>query len=49
MGGVGQEVAPSAVVDTRKGKMAKVAVMLKSFMGKRGGRSKNNNGDDDSD
>ena len=49
VGGVGGEVTPSAVVDKRKEKMAEVAVVLKSFMGKRGGRSKKNNGDDDSD
>ena len=47
VGGVGGEVAPSAVVDKRKEKMAEVAVVLKSFMGKRGKQSKKNNRDSD--
>ena len=49
VGGVGGGVAPSAVVDKRKEKMAEVAVVLKGIMRNCGGKSKKNNGDDDSE
>ena len=49
MGGVAGGVGPSAVVDKRKEKMAKVAVVLKGIMRKGGNKSKKNNGDSDSD
>ena len=47
VGGVGGEVDASGDVDKRNEKMAEVAVVLKSFMRKRGNsnRSKKNNGD----
>ena len=47
VGGVGGEVVASGGVDKRNEKMAAVASVLKSFMRKRGGQSKKNNGDND--
>ena len=47
VGGVEGDVDTSSDADKRKEKMTEVAVVLKSFMRKRGKRSKKNNGDDD--
>ena len=49
VGGVEGEVAPSAVVDKHKEKVAEVAVVLKRIMRKGGKKSKKNSGDSDSE
>ena len=47
VGGAKREVDTSSDTDKRKEKMAEVVVVLKSFMRKRGKRSKKNNRDSD--
>ena len=47
--GIEGEVTPSDGADDRNDKIVQVAVVLKSFMCKRGKQSKKNNGDDEED